>query len=850
MNMIQKRAASMLLALVMLLSLAACGKKEDDARQLSANVYVPQFIDLDMEILGKNYNLDSGCSDGTNVYLLASIYPDYEAGEEGEERYTVVRVPLDGGEPSELENLQPSAAPEGYDQASSYLRNIRVGADGSLWVDEDMYATNFDLPENFDPETDYVWNYEQTESVNKEYAVQLDSTGIEITRIETSGLAEKVGAEHGLYSDGTLIDKDGDLFVSTDGKISVLDSSLNVRFAVEDENLWGGNLCLLSDGSVAAQMTVSNTVDQTYSRQLRVIDKTTQKWGESYELPQNAYEVYSGGGDYLFYYKNGEALYGYKAEAAEGEEHGERLLSWLDADINSDEILFFSFLSDGRVVVMTRSWGRSEGGPEINLAILTSTPRDQLPEKTTLTYAAMYLGQDERNRIIDFNKSSTTHRIEVTDYSEYATGEDYNAGVTKLNTEILAGQVPDIISVDNLPIRQYGAKGILEDLWPFIDGDPDLGREKLMDRVLTAAEQDGKLYQIFKTFAIRTIIGSSKVVGEDMGWTMQEFQDAMSAMPEGCTPFGEGTTKTGMLSTLLSQNLDSFVDWETGECSFDGESFQNALAFCNQFPAEFNWENYEYSDSNSEPARIADGRQMLLDESLSDFRSIQMYEAMFGGTDALQHYYISYNYSPDGHTVEITDAPETNEWGDSNESNRLVPGRYITFKGFPMEDGSCGSSFSVYGGVAMSSACKDKEGAWAFIRQLLLPTGETDGWGMSGFPVNKEDFEATAAKSMEVEYMTDGQGNQVLDLEGNPIQESKGGWGWATLNIDLQATTQQEYDQIMELYNAIDSLYSYDTKISEIVNDVAGSYFAGDKTLEETAGLIQNRVKTYVNENR
>lgn len=850
MNMIQKRAASMLLALVMLLSLAACGKKEDDARQLSANVYVPQFIDLDMEILGKNYNLDSGCSDGTNVYLLASIYPDYEAGEEGEERYTVVRVPLDGGEPSELENLQPSAAPEGYDQASSYLRNIRVGADGSLWVDEDMYATNFDLPENFDPETDYVWNYEQTESVNKEYAVQLDSTGIEITRIETSGLAEKVGAEHGLYSDGTLIDKDGDLFVSTDGKISVLDSSLNVRFAVEDENLWGGNLCLLSDGSVAAQMTVSNTVDQTYSRQLRVIDKTTQKWGESYELPQNAYEVYSGGGDYLFYYKNGEALYGYKAEAAEGEEHGERLLSWLDADINSDEILFFSFLSDGRVVVMTRSWGRNEGGPEINLAILTSTPRDQLPEKTTLTYAAMYLGQDERNRIIDFNKSSTTHRIEVTDYSEYATDEDYNAGVTKLNTEILAGQVPDIISVDNLPIRQYGAKGILEDLWPFIDGDPDLGREKLMDRVLTAAEQDGKLYQIFKTFAIRTIIGSSKVVGEDMGWTMQEFQDAMSAMPEGCTPFGEGTTKTGMLSTLLSQNLDSFVDWETGECSFDGESFQNALAFCNQFPAEFNWENYEYSDSNSEPARIADGRQMLLDESLSDFRSIQMYEAMFGGTDALQHYYISYNYSPDGHTVEITDAPETNEWGGSNESNRLVPGRYITFKGFPMEDGSCGSSFSVYGGVAMSSACKDKEGAWAFIRQLLLPTGETDGWGMSGFPVNKEDFEATAAKSMEVEYMTDGQGNQVLDLEGNPIQESKGGWGWATLNIDLQATTQQEYDQIMELYNAIDSLYSYDTKISEIVNDVAGSYFAGDKTLEETAGLIQNRVKTYVNENR
>lgn len=103
---------------------------------------------------------------------------------------------------------------------------------------------------------------------------------------------------------------------------------------------------------------------------------------------------------------------------------------------------------------------------------------------------------------------------------------------------------------------------------------------------------------------------------------------------------------------------------------------------------------------------------------------------------------------------------------------------------------------------------------------------------------------------MKVEYVTDGEGNQVLDLEGNPIQESKGGWGWATLNIDLQATTQQEYDQIMELYNTIDSIYSYDTKISEIVSDVAGSYFAGDKSLDETASLIQNRVNTYVNESR
>ncbi len=852
MDKIKKRAVALVLFLAMLLSLAACGKDKDDTQQLSSTVYVPEFIDLDLSSLGKNYDLQDGCTDGTNVYLLVRINPDWEAGEEGDGRNAIVRVPLDGGEMVELENFKISDPPEGYDQASAYVNGIRAGADGSLWVEESVYATSYDLPEDFDPETDYMWNYEQTESVNLEYQIQLDSTGSEITRIETSKLAEKVGVD-GLYSGGTSIDKDGDLVVSTDQKLVILDSSLNIRFTLEDENIWGNKVVHLSDGSVGIVSTVSDPANNSYTRQLRCVDKAGQKWGEAYELPQNAYEAYDGGGEYLFYYKNGEALYGFKA-AGSGEEaaSSERLLSWLDADIDSDSIEFFSFLADGRVVVMTRSW-YGNSGPENNLAILTATPREQLPEKTTLTYATMSLGQDERNRIIRFNKSSTTHRIEVTDYSEYRTAEDYMAGVTKLNTEILAGKVPDIISVQNLPLRQYGAKGILEDLWTYIDNDPDISREKLMERVFDAAEQDGKLYQVFNSFYISTIIGATDVVGEDMGWTMAQFQDALASMPEGCSVFGESSTKDGMLSTLLNQNLDSFVNWETGECSFDGESFKTALAFCNSFPLEFDYENYEYSDDNSEPARIADGRQMLLQESINDFRSIQMYEAMFGGDEALDHFYLDYKYGPDGASITVSDVPVTDEYGYSNESNRLRPGRYITFKGYPTEDGSCGSSFNISDGLAISSTCKDKEAAWSFVRELLLPEDEEDGsfgYYRWGFPVNKADFDKMAEESMEVEYMTDGEGNQVLDLNGNPIQESKGGWGWATLQIDTQAVTQEEYNQIMELYNAINTVYSYDTKISEIVTDVAGSYFAGDKTLGDAADLIQNRVNTYVNENR
>ena len=57
-------------------------------------------------------------------------------------------------------------------------------------------------------------------------------------------------------------------------------------------------------------------------------------------------------------------------------------------------------------------------------------------------------------------------------------------------------------------------------------------------------------------------------------------------------------------------------------------------------------------------------------------------------------------------------------------------------------------------------------------------------------------------------------------------------------------------DKVMELYNAVDSMYAYDEKIFDAVKEVASQYFAGDKPLDDTASLIQSKVSLYVNESR
>ena len=51
-----------------------------------------------------------------------------------------------------------------------------------------------------------------------------------------------------------------------------------------------------------------------------------------------------------------------------------------------------------------------------------------------------------------------------------------------------------------------------------------------------------------------------------------------------------------------------------------------------------------------------------------------------------------------------------------------------------------------------------------------------------------------------------------------------------------------------DLYEAVDGVYRWDDSLGEIILEIAGAYFAGDKSLDETAELIQNRAKLYISE--
>ncbi len=91
---------------------------------------------------------------------------------------------------------------------------------------------------------------------------------------------------------------------------------------------------------------------------------------------------------------------------------------------------------------------------------------------------------------------------------------------------------------------------------------------------------------------------------------------------------------------------------------------------------------------------------------------------------------------------------------------------------------------------------------------------------------------------MSPTYAQDAEtGEYVLDEYGEPI-------------VYEPRLTQEEADKLLALIESTDRLAEPDENILAIVREEAAPYFAGQKTAEEAAALIQSRASLYVSEQR
>lgn len=431
----------------------------------------------------------------------------------------------------------------------------------------------------------------------------------------------------------------------------------------------------------------------------------------------------------------------------------------------------------------------------------------------------------------------------------------------------------------------YARKGYLEDLWPWIDGDQELGgREALMEHALECVSVDGKLYKVSPAFTIVTLAARSDLVGRRTGWTLEELLDCWRQMPEGSRITEPNYDRSILLSVLIQYDNGSWVDWSGGTCRFDTQEFKNLLELCRQAGEDG---DPVYAAGSAESG-LREGRYLFRQVFLNHPQDLLFYDALCAGPENLMDYeaYLEENnvYASlidedgnyrEGHAVvcpALAFAEENREKGRSGSYplaanavfGALEGGGYVSFVGFPSQDRAGSRIMLGDCDVGMSAACRHKEGAWAFIRQSLLP-GAADPTGagrsamnlerVNGFPINKHDFE----EYMAPDWLTDSAGSVVLDKSGSPIEdpsvvlsvpETQGGEIYSVMEVYELFDDDVRRERFLELYNAAVPSQHIGPELLTIIREQVQPYFAGDKSVDETAALIQNRAQLYIGENR
>ena len=840
-----KRFFALALAALLVMSLfAGCSKNSDtpgDKTDSSGSLidqtkpaattakYAYQADYLDLQLPENIQYVNTMCTAGTTIFLTAYVQGDEivqtdpDTGDTWSyytQELILLSVDPDTGACTQLPNLQLPTVPEDC-EGNVDCYNMAGSDDGTLWMLVNVYAAKYDLPADFDPNTMNKYDYPSTD-MSTAYLMHVAADGSTIANVDLSVTDDGTDEEDGMGSNisSFAVDAAGNLYVTDYNYIYVLDAEGKLLFKIDDSQ-YSGSLCRLQPDQVGilwynyATGTAESTDEN--GQFFIPVDLETKTWGEKIKMPANVWNVYPGDDAYDFYYKNNDNIYGYTFAS----DTKDKLVDWMACDVDTSNMYDSGMLSDGRVVGMTQDW--SSDTTTYQLIVLHRIDASEVKEKTVLTLACMGLDWSLRSKIVEYNKSNDQYRIQVVDYSEYATDDDYNAGITKLTTEIISGSVPDLFLTSSLPIDKYAAKGVVADLYTFMDGGSGLSRDYFVPQVLKAIEKDGKLYELPTKFSVETAYALSSIVDQYDTWNVAAVQDAMTQLQEGATVFSDGWTKNTALSNCLSRNLSAFVDWTTGKCEFDSEAFQQLLAFCNSFPAET-------SDGDGAIA-YASSADIAIDDAMWESDATRI-------TNGKQLMSTIGMYSFDSYIWNVYAIRDK-----------------ITFTGYPTEDGS-GSSFELQMPMAISSVTKYPDAAWDFVCSIIKKMNTIDENNYYyGFPISQAAFDAEMTDIMTEQYQLDENGEQVdWDGDGEPDKAIRGSYetmeNGETVYKDVYALTQEDIDQILGVISNTHSVYDYDQEILDIITDEVAAYFAGDKDVQTTASMIQSRVNLYVQEQR
>lgn len=617
--------------------------------------------------------------------------------------------------------------------------------------------------------------YEGEDTTDKIYLEGFDADGNEVMK---TWLNENATDDY-FYVNSLYVTDEGWLVLGTSRGIEVYDTAGAPVKMIETGETQDSNLLQIRDGKLALVSTNGDLA------QIQTVDIQTGTLGEGQKLPFNYYMYSICSGKFHDIYLSDEyGIYGYNI----GDTELTKIMDNISSDFTVNYLSTYAFVDENTFIA---AYYGDEGRI---VSRFTKVPPEEVTEKIDLTLGCYYLGYDMKNKLIDFNKNNDKYRINVVDYGTFNTMDDYTVGLNRMNADIVSGEVPDIMILSyDMPVNSYIAKGIFADMNTFLEKDEEVQKEDFLPNVLQALSTEDGLYRIAPYFSISTFAVKAEDAGEKQGWNMKEALALLETKPEGTELFSE-MTSSSFVYYAMSICGERYVDWETGECYFDGEEFKNILEYAKTLPKEIDYSDMDENYWNEWEAQFRNGKTLCYSLYISAFRD--------------------YAYA-----------------------KQAVFGEDITLIGFPVEEG-VGAGLNIGNTLSISALSKNQDAAWEFVKTFL--TKEYQDSLEYGLPLRTDSLELLAQKAMEKPYYIDDDGSKV---EYEDMFYVNG------MDITAEPLTKEETTKVMDYIQSMDKLCTYDESINEIIFEEVESYFSGQKSVEDVTAVIQSRVKIYINEN-
>lgn len=467
-------------------------------------------------------------------------------------------------------------------------------------------------------------------------------------------------------------------------------------------------------------------------------------------------------------------------------EEGSRVFDLATFGCAQEEIKALRVSSEGKIGILAQSNGETsylciaEGEDEVT--VLTLADIDTQP------YSIL------REAVTDFNRTHQECRVEIVDY--LAEASDYDDAVTKLHLDLSRGNAPDLLVTSSMPDGAvYSEKGMLCDLYGFMENDEEVNRETVVPSVLRAYEENGGLYVLAPNFVLSTLYGPKSVVGDDMRMTLKDFRKLLAENPDKDVSIVLG------LDTLLCAGMDDFIDWENGTCNFDCEEFRELLRFTRD-------------DLASREYVLPDG----------SYGNAQLYEDYRSGRIMLTI----------GRIEDVCDYSLMRE----------LFGQDITLIGYPTNSGSGACIELTPAEVSIMSASQNQDKAWEFLKYYCsyVPSESDYPYYQDNFSILSSRLEEQMKESQTSWYSTNESGQQ------EKIPRKFGGDIYGTISYNIYEASKEDADAVAALIESSDTRYGIYSSILLIIREEVEPYMEGQKTAEEVSRIVQSRLSIYLAE--